>query len=123
MNKIIMVNNAMRAFSADGAWTVNATAVRGPGDALSWISSSRYGAPQEQHAVYSVITPQPGSLALPILSANGRTDLWSLCPDKNPSRPQTRLVYNVAGVERPPPSWLTFDPANCYPVTVNVVPA
>ncbi|KAF5341107.1 hypothetical protein D9611_005870 [Ephemerocybe angulata] len=136
LNTFALVNNALRGFYEDGTWAINATSVN-PGDALTWIASRMYSAPQEKNAVYSIISSirhegggsevensdSPGGGGrYPILAAYGKTDLWSLCPDKSSSRPQTRLVYDVPSISDPPPSWLTFDPKSCYGVVVNVVP-
>ncbi|KAJ2927847.1 hypothetical protein H1R20_g9259, partial [Candolleomyces eurysporus] len=121
LNTFGLVNNALRAYLPDGTWAINGTSVT-QGGTLTWIASRMYPAPQEQNAVYSVVTPpeSSGSAPLPTLAAYDRADLWSLCPDKNGNYPQTRLVYNVASIENPP-SWLPFDPASCYGVVVNVV--
>lgn len=56
-----------------------------------------------------------------VLAANEITHLWSLCPFSG-SRGQTNVIFNVSA-DIPPSEYLGFDPADCYPVMLNMVPA
>ncbi|TFK18851.1 hypothetical protein FA15DRAFT_674970 [Coprinopsis marcescibilis] len=110
-----LVKHALRAIDSRGEWSTNATIVRSR-DSLVWISSTMYPYPEDNARIFSAEGCQ--SSQYPILTAYNISSLWSLCPYPG-FRGQTQLVFNATTAGPPP----LYDPALCYPVNINIVPA
>ena len=87
------------------------------GGTLGWVSSRLYSFPSAKG--YTAVQNSGDEFA--VLAAYGITNLWSLCPFPG-FRGQTNVVFNVTA-DIPPPPDLGFDPANCYEVKLNIIPA
>jgi len=112
-----LVNNSLRAFERTGTVSItNATSVTS-GGTLNWETSTYYSSPAAQN--YAAVWNSGDEFA--VLAAYEITDLWSLCPFSG-FRGQTNVVFNVSA-DVPPPPYLGFDPADCYPVMLNIIPA
>lgn len=110
---LALVGGALRAFTKDGSWRTNATAVT-EGSEMGWISSSlSYGAETDQ---YTAIHPRNHS-RYATLAARGVGSLWSLCPSHQ-FRGQNEIVYNVSTTYE----YYPFDVKDCYAVTLHIVP-
>jgi hypothetical protein len=105
----------MGAWNAEGTTYTNATSTS-QGGSINFYTSGLGGAPRDPD--YSVL--ECSGNPFPVFAAFGRTDLWSLCPGDE-WYSQTELIYNVSAAVGSP--YLTFNPAECYQVAVNVVPA
>jgi len=112
-----LVNNSLRAYQRSGRTITNAT-VASSGETLNWETSSYYSSPAATS--YSAVWKN-GSDEFAVLAAYEITHLWSLCPFFGPPS-QTNVVFNVSA-DIPPSEYLGFDPADCYPVKLNIVPA
>ncbi|KAK0450326.1 uncharacterized protein EV420DRAFT_1621954 [Desarmillaria tabescens] len=110
---ILLTGGSLKAYRSSGVSITNATAVQSGGE-LQWITSSYYSA--TPGTSYSAVTTQSGKYA--VLAVFGNTDLWSLCPS-HAFRGQNNVVYNVSTVASP---YASYDPSDCYKVTLNIVP-
>ncbi|RDB16488.1 hypothetical protein Hypma_002778 [Hypsizygus marmoreus] len=109
-----LMRGSLRAFTSEGEWLTNATAMRS-GRPLGWITSRYYTQPAAKG--YSAV--RVPTEIFPLLATHGFAHLWSLC--RFPGfRGQTNVVFNVSA-DIPLPPYLEFDPADCYPVTLNII--
>jgi len=111
---LYLTNTTMGAWNSEGTTYTNATGT-GQGGSINFYTSGLGGAPRQP--AYSVLDCPGNPFA--VFASYGMTELWSLCPgDQAPF--QTQLIYNVTAAIGSP--YILFDPADCYPVAVNVVP-
>ncbi|KAL1714467.1 hypothetical protein EV715DRAFT_209536 [Schizophyllum commune] len=113
-----LVNGGLRAYSSDGSWCTNASAITS-GNAMGWFGSSWRSSPEvDQFTALHAIRPARYH-KYATLAAHGQDSLWSLCPTGN-NDGKNEVFYNISSTTAPGSQIVV--PEDCYKVILRIVP-